>query len=74
MLSIILGFLVFCLAVWCFFALAASGLLQIIVFAASLMIGAGILAFANSGLLTSILGLAFIVFPFWLLSDYISDN
>lgn len=74
MLSIILGFLFFCLVVWCFFALAACGLLQILAFAASLLIGIGILAFANTGLLTSILGLAFIVLPFWITSDYLSDN
>lgn len=39
MLSIILGFVFFCLVVWCFFALAACGLLQIIVYAASVLIG-----------------------------------
>lgn len=75
MLSIILGFVFFCLVVWCFFALAACGLLQALAFGASILIGIGILAFANTGLLTSILGLAFIVLPFWITSDdYISDN
>ena len=74
MLSIILGFVFFCLVVWCFVALAACGLLQIIVYAASFLIGIGILAFANTGLLTSILGLAFIVIPNWIASNYLSDN
>ena len=68
MLSIILGYLFFCLVVWCFFALAACGLLQIILYAASFLIGVGILTLANTGLLTSILGLAFIVLPFWITS------
>lgn len=54
MLSIILGFVFFCLVVWCFFALAACGLLQIIVYAASFLIGLWILAFANTGLLVII--------------------
>ena len=74
MLSIILGFVFFCLIVWCFFALAACGLLQIIVYAASFLFGLWILACANTGLLTSILGLAFIVIPNWIVSNYISDN
>ena len=74
MLSIILGFVFFCLVVWCFFALAACGFLQIILYAASFLIGLGILAFANTGFLTSILGLAFIVIPNWILSNDIADN
>lgn len=74
MLSIILGFVFFCLVVWCFFALAACGLLQIILYAASFLFGLWILAFANTGLLTSILGIAFIVIPNWIVSNYISDN
>lgn len=73
MLSIILGFVFFCLVGWCVFALAACGLLQILLFAASILIGLVILACANGGLLMSILGLAFIVGPFWITSD-LSDN
>lgn len=74
MLSIILGFVFFWLVGWCFFALAACGCLQIIVYAASFLIGIGILCFANTGLLTSILGLAFIVIPIWIASNDLSDN
>lgn len=68
MLSIILGYLFFCLVVWCFFALGECGILQPLAFGTSILIGMGILAFANTGLLTSILGLAFIVLPFWITS------
>lgn len=73
MLSIILGFVFFCLIVWCFFALAACGLLQIIVYGAIFLIGLGILAFANTGLLTSILGLALTVLGFGLICNIAAD-
>lgn len=73
MLSIILGYLGFCLVVWCFFALAACGFLQILAFAASFLIGLGLLAL-EAGWLTSILGIAFIVLPFWISSDCAPNN
>lgn len=72
MLSIILGFLVFCLAVGLFFELAASGFLLVIAFAASSLIGIGLLAL-EAGWLTSILGVVFIVLPIWI-SDYLFEN
>lgn len=74
MLSILLGFVFFCLIVWCFIALIACGLLPFILYTAIFLIGIGILAFANTGLFTSILGLAFIVIPNWIASNYLSDN
>lgn len=73
MLSIILGFVFFCLIVWCFIALIACGLLPFILYTAIFLIGLGILCFANSGLLTSILGLALIVLGFGLLCNIAAD-
>nr|DAH15160.1 MAG TPA: hypothetical protein [Caudoviricetes sp.] len=74
MLDILLGFLVFCLVLWCVVALAACGILQILLFGASVLTGLGILAFANTGLLTTILGIAFVVIPFGIGSNDLSDN
>lgn len=73
MLSVILGFLVFCLVVWCLAALAMCGLLQVMAFAASLLIGVGLVAL-EAGWVTSILGIVFIVLPFWLFSDFLAEN
>lgn len=73
MLSIILGFLVFCLAVGLFFELVESGFLLIMAFAASLLIGVGLVAL-EAGWFTSILGIVFIVLPFWIGSDCAPNN
>lgn len=73
MLSIILGFLVFCLAVGLFFELLESGFLLLVAFAASLLIGVGLVAL-EAGWVTSILGIVFIVLPFWLFSDFLAEN
>ena len=42
-------------------------------FAASLLIGVGLVAL-EAGWFTSILGVAFIVLPFWMFSDFLSEN
>lgn len=72
MLSFILGFLVFCLVVGLFFELLESGSLLLMAFAASCLIGCGLLAL-DAGWLTSILGVVFIVLPCWI-SESLFDN
>lgn len=72
MLSIILGILLFCLALGLFFELLESGCLLIMAFGASFLFGLGLIAL-EAGWLTSILGIVFVVLPFWI-SDFLFDN
>ena len=73
MLSIIFGILLFCLALGLFIGMLESGLLLHLVNCALFFLGLWIIA-SFPGVLTTILGIALIVLPFWLIDFLYPGN
>lgn len=75
MLSLFIDFVLFCLVLGFIGALISSGLLMVLLLGACWILGLFLLALGsdNGSLLMALVGLAFIVIPTWLWSEWL-DN